>query len=148
MKNVNSDWKLIHAETEIPVLHLTKLEPVSVKPEQESPLGYKAMMEIGRQIDELNQKGRDRLEKRWGEWIILFPGTQYKDKDGNIFVPSLRHVTRMVSLGMISRSWIWEWFSCSLFEREEFIAQMGRGMSRFRDCNNLYREGVGILTAR
>ncbi len=145
MQRMREGWKILREETETPVVSLAELTPVSIHSGQEGLLGYKAMMEIGRQIDRLEHQELDGLECRWGEWIILFPGTQCKDKDGNIFVPSLRHSTRMVSLGIISRSWVWEWFSCTLFEREEFVARLGMGMSRIRDANNLYSKGVGIL---
>jgi hypothetical protein len=146
LKKMQSDWQVVKQEGEVVgSLDLFRLSPLPIIWGQEDGMGYHSMMELGRQINDLSGKDLTKLRNRLGEWVILFPGTQCQDRYGDIFIPSLRHVTEIEGFGIISMSWRWDWFSYQVYKQEEALARMGRGFHPLEDCNNSYRKGFGYL---
>ena len=150
MDKMKKDWILVKDNNQNENTAIDLLEPHPIKWEESltsGSMGYNDLFEkIGPQIGKLKDSGFKKLEKRWGKFIILFPGTQCKDTEKNIFVPSLKCVRRMPLLGQVSHSWEFEWFSLHVHEKLEQMGRLG-AMGILLDVNNIY-DGIAILVPK
>jgi hypothetical protein len=145
---IDKDWSIIKDISVGNVKNISELKATPIEWREALALSggmsYKDLYEgLGPQIKKANDKEFEDMRKRWGNYILVFPGTQCQDNAGNIFLPSIRYVQRMIHLGQVHMSWDFEWFNHPSWENYQQMGRLG-AVGYMLDINNHY-EGIAIL---
>ncbi|HBI17394.1 MAG: hypothetical protein UR60_C0007G0017 [Candidatus Moranbacteria bacterium GW2011_GWF2_34_56] len=145
---INKDWTVIKDNNVGNTKNISDLKATPIKWEDALTLSdgmsYKDLLEgLGPQINNANDEEFEDMRNRWGNYILIFPGTQCQDTVGNILVPAIRYVQQMIQLGEVRMAWDFEWFNYSKWEGYQHMGRLG-ATGYMLDINNHYG-GIAIL---